>query len=537
MPIERLLKQQHSIVSRTPNPTFSAILAAPAPGRLTGPYLDVRSVATGLASLYEKLRNTLDYRDEHLIRIYAIRRVLKRRMVRGSGADRITEPLLRELIRSGYVPQDAVPEASLHSYQKLFEKYIQLFTYLIHLYPGNVVRKVWDWVFLLAANELEEKLFPGTHRQQLVNKLVEVMEDEDVLGLWPLKNEERRQQEIIAANRALLKLNNELISWELFKRHFPEWTQQPPVAYVQSVAQSLPMARIHFDKAMQSPASDRLARALKPATTALWLLLATTEKQHDRGMLLAHPDLLRSAMSETIAEFSKNAQRRLRRTLWRSLFYIFLTKMAFAVLLEIPTDRILQGHVNAFNFAFTIFVPLALLLVFGLSVRVPGKKNTDELLSRSQTLVYDGTLAIEAPRTPASRHIILDVTFNLVFFAVYLITFGAVVAALLRLDFTVVGIALFLIFLSIVSFFGFRIREQAQELIVTKGQERFLVFLPVMFFLPILRTGRWISRQSSRINIFLFFFDLFIEAPLQSFLEFFDKFTGFLREKREDITS
>ncbi len=537
MPIERLLKQQHSIVSRTPNPAFAAILATPAPSRPPGPYLDVRSVATGLATLYEKLRNTLDYRDEHLIRIYAIRRVLKRRMVRGSGAERMTEPLLRELIRSGYVPQDAVPEASLHSYQKLFEKYIQLFTYCIHLYPGTVVRKVWDWVFLLAANELEEKLFPGTHRQHLVNKLVEVMDKEDLLGLWSLRDEERHQQEVIAANRALLKLNNELISWELFKRHFPEWVLQPSLKYVQSVAQSLPMARAHFEKAMQSPAADRLARALKPATTSLWLLLATTEKQHDRGMLLSHPDLLRSSMSETIAEFSKNAQRRLRRTLWRSLFYIFLTKMALAVLLEIPMDRILQGHVNMFNFAFTIFVPLALLLIFGLSVRVPGKKNTDELLVRAQSLIYDGALAIESPRPPASRHLVLDVTFNLVFFVIYLVTFGAAVAALLRLEFTFVGIALFLVFLSIVSFFGFRIREQAQDLIVTKGQERFLVFLPVMFFLPILRTGRWISRQSSRINIFLFFFDLFIEAPLQSFLEFFDKFTGFLREKREDITS
>jgi len=33
------------------------------------------------------------------------------------------------------------------------------------------------------------------------------------------------------------------------------------------------------------------------------------------------------------------------------------------------------------------------------------------------------------------------------------------------------------------------------------------------------------------------FFDLFIEAPLQAFLEFFDKFTGFVREKKEDVTS
>ena len=88
-----------------------------------------------------------------------------------------------------------------------------------------------------------------------------------------------------------------------------------------------------------------------------------------------------------------------------------------------------------------------------------------------------------------------------------------------------------------VSFFGFRLREQAHELIVTKGQEQFIIFIAVLFFLPILSAGRWIAQQSSKINLFLYFFDLFIEAPLQAFLEFFDKFTGFVREKKDDVTS
>lgn len=516
---------------------FAAALTAGTPKAAPGPYLEVQSVATGLATLYERLRNTLDFRDEHLIRIYAIRRILKRRLVRGARADRMTVPLLHELIRSGYIEQTAIPESAVPGYEKLVTKYIQLFSMLAQFSQGRVDPAVWDWVFTLAANELEEKLVPMPHRQHVVEELVSTVLREHLLAQWELSDNAQREQAIVAVHRMLLKLNNELISWHLFKQRHSEWTRTPNLEQIQRVAAALPKERGTYEAAVRNPAADRLARALKPMATTVWLLLDGLEEQEDKEFILEHPEQLKSMMRETVQKHYKNVRKRLRRTLWRSLTYIFLTKMALALLVELPADRFLEGSVNVFNIAFNLLVPILLLLIFGLSVRVPGDRNTAEILTIAERLVYEGRLGIDRIRAPAPHRVALSRAFNFFYGVIYLVTFGAIVLFLLRLNFSLVGILLFLFFLTIVSFFGFRIREQAQELIVTKGQERFLVFIPVLFFLPILRTGRWIAQQSAKINLFLYFFDLFIETPLQAFLEFFDQFTGFVREKKEDITS
>ncbi len=539
MPIEQLLKRSGigSVETREPAAAFAdpLTLGPPAPGE--GPYLEVRSVASGLATLYEKFRNTLDYRDEHLIRVYAIRRILKRRLVRGAQAHEVTQPLLQELIRGGYVGTNAIPERELPLYHALITKYIQLFHWLVATGGENVSAKTWDWVFVLAANELEERLVPAPHRALAAERLIQMVIQQQLLRQWNLSQEEEWNQATIAVCRSLLKLNNDMISWVLFRHEIPRWVETPDEQEVVQVAQHFLGIQKRIDAALRSAAGDRLSRHIKPASTTLWLLLETMQEAEDRPSLLERPSLLKTALLETISSRSKSIRRRLSRTLRRSLLYIFLTKMALALLVEVPFDRLVQGSVNYTNLAFNIAAPLLLLLIFGLLVRVPGQENTEAIVSTAEAMVYGGSVSFDPLRPPASHRAILNRLFQASYTVIYLVTFGVIVTILLRFGFTVLGILLFLLFLSIVSFFGFRIREQAQDLIVIKGQERFLVFLAVLFFLPILRTGRWISQQSSKINVFLYLVDLFIEAPLQAFLEFFDKFTGFVREKKDDVTS
>lgn len=539
MPIEQLLKHEEprSTITRTPAPQFGSVLALPPPSPLPGPYLDARSVASGLATLYERLRNTLDFRDEHLIRIYAIRRILKRRLVRGSLAEKLTTPFLQELVRAGYMNASAVPEASVPEFESMINKYIHLFNALVTNSQGEVDRKLWDWVYVLAANELEETLVPAPDRLALAERLSETLGKEGILRQWSLEPDQATRQTTIAVYRSFLKANNELISWQLFRRRYPQWVGGASIELIAQVAAEFSETRETIEKDLHHPCGERLTRAIQPISTTLWLLQESLHGRGDRETVLMHPDLLRAALTETIQRHYKETWSRLRRTLWRSLLYISITKMAIAVLIEAPAERLLVGHVNLVNLGFNILVPIMFLLIFGLSVRIPGERNTLALLTIADHLVYQGTLGLDPLRRPAIHRVWISRAFNAFYGFIYLISFGAVVSLLLSLGFTVLGILLFLFFLTIVSFFGFRIREQAQQLIVTKGQERFLVFLAVLFFLPIVRTGRWISQQSSRINIFLYLFDLFIEAPLQSFLEFFDKFTGFVREKKEDVTT
>lgn len=538
MPLARLLIDQQPTEQsfREPNGRFCEPFLEAEPAPADGPYLDSRSVTKGFAALYERLRNTLDYRDEHLIRVFAFRRILKRRLIRGMTAEKVAEPLLRELVRSGYVPQTAIPESDVPKYQRVLAKYITLFSLYAEHSHADFDGETWDWIFTLAANELESRLIYSRHRHTVAGRLIAALQEERILERWQLAETAVREQTTIAVYRTFLKLPNELISWQLFLLRFPEWTDDPGVEFIESFAGRLTAIRKEIEQAFRHGAADRLEKHIQPVATTLWLLQESLAETPDRGAVLCSPALLNEKLDETIAQYSKTGKSRLRRTLWRSLTYIILTKMALALLLEVPLDRALEGVVNYTHIAFNIAAPPLLLLLFGLSVRWPGKKNTDTIHAIAEKLLYTDSLGLDQLRGPTRYRKVWEGIFNLSYSVVYLVSFGVIIYTLLRFGFTPPAVAIFLFFLTIVSFFGFRIRRQAQEMIVHKGEERFVVFLAALFFLPILRTGRWISRQSARINIFLFLFDVFIEVPLQAFLEFFDAFTGFVREKKEDIS-
>src|SRR3989338_8028031 len=67
------------------------------------------STRTSTASfIYERMRNAVDYREEHLLRRNAIERALRRRLSIGSG-DELAEKLVTELIHARYLPNNAIP--------------------------------------------------------------------------------------------------------------------------------------------------------------------------------------------------------------------------------------------------------------------------------------------------------------------------------------------------------------------------------------------------------------------------------------------
>ena len=95
---------------------------------------------------------------------------------------------------------------------------------------------------------------------------------------------------------------------------------------------------------------------------------------------------------------------------------------------------------------------------------------------------------------------------------------------------------LFLMFLALVSYFGLRIRHNAQAWKVETEQQGLASLLWNLFTLPIVRAGRALSTKFSSINIFVFTMDYLIETPFKMLLKGSDAFLSFLREKKEEIS-
>jgi hypothetical protein len=112
----------------------------------------------------------------------------------------------------------------------------------------------------------------------------------------------------------------------------------------------------------------------------------------------------------------------------------------------------------------------------------------------------------------------------------------AVIASILRnFHFNPLSTFFFIFFLSLVAYFGLRIRNTRRELVVLDLSKGFISSLVDIFFLPLIRVGRWMSIRAPKVNVFLFFFDFIIEAPFKASFTIFESWLAFLREKREEI--
>src|SRR3989338_6989871 len=65
--------------------------------------ITVSNLTSGIEFLYEKIRNALEYREEHLWLKDAILRILKRRFFEIMAKEKIGHELIEELIRGRYL--------------------------------------------------------------------------------------------------------------------------------------------------------------------------------------------------------------------------------------------------------------------------------------------------------------------------------------------------------------------------------------------------------------------------------------------------
>ena len=113
--------------------------------------------------------------------------------------------------------------------------------------------------------------------------------------------------------------------------------------------------------------------------------------------------------------------------------------------------------------------------------------------------------------------------------------FYFIVLGLIRLEFNVVSIILFVLFLSVVSFLGVRVKGMVRDYKISKEDDQFLVQLFDFLSLPILKVGKWFTLNFSKVNIFIIIVDIMIEAPFKIILKIVDEWVTFLKEIKEEV--
>ncbi|MBI4359024.1 MAG: hypothetical protein HY577_00310 [Candidatus Nealsonbacteria bacterium] len=499
------------------------------------PLIHVDHVASKIATLYEKLRQVIDYQEDHLLRKNTIERVLKRRRLLSSDPEEIAQPLVFELIRGGYFPNDKIPESRIEEVKKLLAKYIFLLESFPTSVSGQEKRKLTDWLESLATCEIEEKLVPRRKEKALLDYLV--AEFLPRLVLPEIIDEQTKKELAFAAGqKALLKADTALLNWRLLKLKFPEFADSPNRDYLVTFSQNLSLIAQEIEAKINHPLIKRMQRKAYDLTPIFLLLQdIVLEDPSKAPSLFENPESLEARIKFAYDRRYRLIKKDNRRWGIRWVISILLSKMFLAFLIEVPYDR-LHGNFSPLALGINMLFPPLLMFLIIASIRVPRPENKNRLNWEAMKIIYPG----DAPEViriekPAEKTGLVGFFLKLFFWSTSAGIFAGVIYFLLKINFSWLSILIFLAFFSLIAFSGMKIQAASRQLKIGEKEESVLSFLGDVFFLPFRNIGKWLSGQLQKYNLIILILNLFFEAPLQIFFEFLESWRDFLKKKKEEM--
>ncbi len=502
------------------------------------PKIKLNYLTSKMALFYEKLRYSVDYKDEHLLRRSAIERIVKRIVIMNNkNPDAIAETLLHELIRAQYLPNDAIPEDKAQDVSKIIKKYLILHDQLGLRYKRDELRKYYRFLWEIMAAEIEESLMPPVREDALVETLYQIVKPRIDIRNFTATTKERNLQIYIALHRNIIKSDETLLHYYLFKFYFPNW-ETVNEQTIMKVADNFPKLVKAINDQIKHPLGELLQKKLHNLSVYFLILNDIMAENNTKlRRTLGYTTQLEEEIKRATNKRYKAARTKLRRGAIRSIIYIFLTKVIVAVAIEVPYDMFIIKEVSYPSIITNIVFPPILMALIILTTRVPKEKNTKQIIEGIKKIVYGNEIKpiVVKFKKSAQFGTASWVFINIFYLTIYLITFGVIISVLRTMNFNIVSISLFLLFLTLISFFGIRLRIGARELNVLGKKENIITFLFDLFTLPIIRAGRFISLNSKRINLFVFILDNIIEAPYKFIVASFEEITSFVRDKKDQV--
>ena len=509
--------------------------------------IHVDEVAARVAAFYEKIKGVIDWREEHLLRKRAIERALKRRIIFGQEKrEGMAESLTYELIRGGHFPNDTIPESKITVIQKLIDKYF----YILENKPDRPEKEekeLQDWLIEIASYELEKTLSPPIKEEALIEYMFELIKEQikiregsiSIAGITieKMTENEKNIQIYIAVQKTLFKVDDSIISYNLLEKQYTQWVELSSSAPLLSeIAQNIYSTKRKLEKALYHPLAEKFYHLCEKYDTS-YLILGDIIEENPMKVKenFEKPEILEESIKKSYNKRVIKLKGVMRRAAIYTTLSIFITKITLALSIEIPFDKFVTGDFNYLSLGVNILFPPFLMFLLVASVRSPKKENLQRVIMEVMKLVFVREKKdVYEIKIPKKRGKILDSIILAIYALAFLMSFGIIIWVLQKLDFGTLSMIIFLFFVSMISFFGVKIRERGKELTIEKEKETFLGTLFDFFTLPVVSVGKWFSKKWAKLNIALIIAAL-IDMPFLSFVKFLEQWRYFLKEKKEEI--
>jgi hypothetical protein len=516
--------------------------------RSNEPMIQVNEVIGYLAFIYDKARNVVEFAEEHVLRKNTIKRVLKRKLIESRDSYEIAGGLLRELVRYRHLENNSVPESKIIRVGEIVARYRAARDIVNRTMPVEIARNVRKILLNTTVAEIDDTVVSKQFEYAFVNFGFSVLNPK--ISVTGVDESFKSIQVFIAALKSFVKLDDEMLSYHLMGVLYPQWfsyTEDLPTDFsneIQDVSLAID-AHLHFKLRRRilnnvhkySAYFVMLRDALLSDKQKLMDLVNNPVPKH-QNPFEKKPETLDGFLSKIIqARYALIRSRLVTRSI-RAFIYVLATKVIVSLVVEVPGDILLQGHVNYYTLAVNLIFPLILILLLTFTVRMPKIDNTRKLIDGMKSLIY-ADVESEAFAEEKIVQVTQSSVTNAIFMTLYIILcaaiYGLIIRELFVFDFNIISGFIFLLLTSVICYFAVLIRQPVKQLRVVRQRENVFMFFINLLSLPILQFGRWLSENVSKINVFIYIFDFLIEAPFQIIIEVFENWVEYLRGKREEI--
>jgi len=500
--------------------------------------LSVSQTVSFFALVYERVRNAVEYREDHLILRAAIERILRRRFSLNSTGKGEAENLLRELLWARYFDNGVLGGEDIVVIQDLISKYVQMRDQIVYGRDNELKVFLDKYLFDLITCEIEESLLPQSAQIQsnLSFFIYQVLRKK--IKIEGLKEDQKDAYFLVSIEKVFGKSDQAYLRYHLFVTFYKTLGNYSDKE-LKNIIPKLPSIFKKIDDMITNPYVDNIVKFTRKQMPPFLVLFSLIKnKASEMNTILTDKEKLWNEVDQKCREKYQQLGGRVRTLAVRSFIYILLTKMIFAVILEVPISNYLYGEVN--NQAIiinSIFPPILMIIILGF-FKIPGEENTKKIYQRIVEII-DNDKSFETkvaffPKKSTPKRPMLIFGFTIFYSLTFLVTFSLIYEALKLIDFNLVSMVIFIFFVSVVTFFSYRIRQITKEL---RLEEKSSILSPIVdfFFMPLLSMGKFFSSEIAKLNFFIFIFDFIIEAPFKLIFEVVEEWISFVRKRKEEI--
>ncbi len=502
-----------------------------------GESYEVSQAVTFLGVLYENLRNAVEFSEEHLIRRMAIGRILRRRLGINPDGKGEGENLVRELMWGNYIPKGSIGTDKVANVQKIIDDYVFLFSEVKKSHTIKNNQQLYDIVTDLLSCEIEESLsYVETYTTSAYLYFFYHILREKIL-IKEISDDDKDTFFYMASESALLKNDPIFIRYHLFIINFGPLNELSR-EQIKKIAGNFHIFYKESDRIMKNPYNEKLVKYAQRQAAPFRILYHILENADDPKEVFSSRTKLNNTITKVCNDKYKEIGAKLNAAAIRSIIYIFFTKMILVLLVELPLSQLIFNEVSLMTLGInTLFPPVLMGLIVSV-INPPSQDNTKHIYARSVDILNKDpsfeTTKIEFSTSRRERRPTLFILFSVMYIILFTLIFGGIYTVLDMLNFNILSKTIFIFFISVVTFFAYRIRQMPKEYIL-ESEGNPIISLITFLFLPIIYVGKVLSKSMSRINLFILFFDTLIEAPFKVFIDVFEEWSRFVKARKDEL--